>query len=368
MLFRNDTLTRLSLATFEGGGIRDGTSTRNLVKVKKGVTFQSLPNGIATPIIYDEIEYNDDLQYDPLTGITTVESSGDYMVTSSITTIGSWLEGQRQVFELHLNGLLHTYLDSHQYSSDAEFFITQSTGTDIVRLNRGDTIQVLVYHDADEDITTVVNGQGQFAGELNYISIAKLHDAPRVTAEELIELPSLPDPTYFYAENEIVVHFITGHYPDIQVFIYDSEVPMPALNLSVTDVANQVFSGLYNQVGYLCVGGDNTWTLNSEHALFKSNTSNNYIAFYKPTSSWIIFESLNDHNNIGSQAFSEYVTLNQNGTLPTSYSSYQIETNLESLDTTNLVQASPKIVLDQIGKKITLSFGSISQTGMIVYK
>ena len=332
-----------------------------LSKAKKG-TAQSIVPDVAETIVFDNVVFNDEDRYNLLTGVYTADRSGDYLISSSVTTLGSWSEGERQVLEVHINGTLSTYLDSHQFYADTiSPVLLQTSGTDIYRLVVGDTVEVKLYHDRGIALDLAENGEGQIAGELNYISVEKIADAELDT-----QLTQTSRSIYFSNETEIDVPFVGDSYPSIQTFIYDSDSPLEDLSIVVQDSLGE-FTGNYNSIGTVQVDNQGLWRNLSTQNTFKLESEDKYIAFCEFTDCWVIFEAINDHNNIDSRAYDTAISINSTGTLPESFGRFNITTNLDNIDTTRLILANPEVILDNTDKTITLEFNT-AQSGLIIYK
>ena len=180
-------------------------------------------------------------------------------------------------------------------------------------------------------------------------------------------IPPESNGVFFANETTLDIPFTDGRYPTADVYVYDTNIPLPALNIEIDDSENE-FTGTYQNIGVCCVDQNDNWTVSSDHKLFKLESENVYLGFHQGVNSWIIFESENDHNNIGQTAETEFINLNNFGTLPASFSRFLITENLDELDTTQLFRASPRFILDRIGKRLILDFGDISQSGVLIYK
>jgi len=180
-------------------------------------------------------------------------------------------------------------------------------------------------------------------------------------------IPPESNGVFFANETTLDIPFTDGRYPTADVYVYDTNIPLPALNIEIDDSENE-FTGTYQNIGVCCVDQNDNWTVSSDHKLFKLESENVYLGFHQGVNSWIIFESENDHNNIGQTAETQFFSLDNFGTLPESFSRFSINQNLNELDTTQLFRASPRFILDKIGKKLILDFGDISQSGVLIYK
>jgi|TARA_B100001105_G_scaffold82137_1_gene65143 hypothetical protein len=346
-----------------GGGEGQSSST---VRVKKGATAQSISPNFAQTILYDEIFDNDGLQYNPLDGSFTALNSGTYNLVASAATLGAWTAGEQQVLELHVNGALDTYLDRYMFlETVTEDLVTQVEGSAILRLEAGDVVQVMLYHNRGIALPIVENGPIMPAGQLNYLYISKAVSSTQQSEE--LSNTSQSRTEFFNNQTDVSVPFLSGDYPSIDVYVYDSNVSVPELALSVNHVAGS-FSGSYNQIGQIGVDSSNAWTLDSQHHLFKHSTLNKYIAFSQVVGAWVYFDGLSDHNLIGQIAEDSAINLQNVGTLPSSYANFFISSNIDQIDTLLMTQASPSFKLDRVGKKVHLSFGSTPQSGILIYK
>lgn len=191
-----------------------------------------------------------------------------------------------------------------------------------------------------------------------------------------LALSATPDPEpeigetqtqYFSNQTDLEVDFIDGSHPIIDVFVFDASSPVPSLEIYLED-ADGTYSGTYSPVGVIAVASDSTWTNDSDHKLFKHSAQPFYIAYHQAVSAWVVFTAENDHNLKGQIAETSFSNLNNAGSLPASYAGFGLSVDLEALDTTELIQASPSFIVDLSEQKISLSFGAIPQTGVLIYK
>tara|TARA_R110002020_G_scaffold461823_1_gene680978 strand:+ start:10565 stop:11845 length:1281 start_codon:yes stop_codon:yes gene_type:complete len=344
------------------GGTGGDTPPPSMILVNK-LSPQSIPPESATTIEYDRIVLNDGAQYSTFDHSATVAQTGYYIFSASVATIGGWTANETQVLEVHVNDVLakNGYIgrDTKEVNSGVEYDITQSHGCIPLNLNAGDKVKAKIYHDRGIALPLVTN-QAQSDGQLNYFSLLKV--------SQPIETGTGTSKTEFFNnKTEVVVEFEDGSYPVIDVYTYDSEQDVPDLQLIVNDTGFGGMSGYYNNIGNLSVDNSGLWAVDLDHHLFKHETLNKYIAYRQGVESWIIFNSINDHNNLGGLAEDFYNSLN-GGSLPGSFGAFEIESNISTIDTQLMVHSSPGYKLDRLGSKVTLSFGDTPQTGILIYK
>ena len=223
----------------------------------------------------------------------------------------------------------------------------------------------MLYHNRGVALPIVENGPIMPAGQLNYLYISKAVSLAQQSEE--FSNTSQSRTEFFNNQTEVSVPFLSGDYPSIDVYVYDSNVFVPELALIVNHVDGD-FSGVYSQVGQIGVDSSNAWTLDSQHHLFKHSTLNKYIAFSQVVGAWVYFDGLSDHNLIGEAAEDSAVNMQNAGTLPASYANFFITSNIQDIDTLLMTQASPSFKLDRVAKKVDLNFGSTPQSGILIYK
>ena len=204
----------------------------------------------------------------------------------------------------------------------------------------------------------------------NMTSSDIVNDVPNLTLSATPEEEPQSGETqtqYFSNQTDVEVNFIDGNHPIIDVFVFDPISPIASLEIYLED-ATATYSGTYSAVGVIAIESSGAWTNDSGHKLFKHSTQPFYIAYHQAVSAWVVFTAENDHNLEGQIAETSFNNLNNAGSLPASYAGFDLSVDLEAVDTTELIHASPAFSVDLAEQKISLSFGAIPQSGVLIYK
>ena len=156
--------------------------------------------------------------------------------------------------------------------------------------------------------------------------------------------------------------------PSAEVWVVDTNSPVPSLSANVVDSSTGTYTGTYVTVGVIDVSPVGHWSLDSTTNLLKSTTNNHYLAYSRIVNSWVLMTAQNSHLEFGSPAISEYVSLSQQGSLPSSYGNFDVSIDLSQLDTSILAEAEPGLIVDSNNKKLTILFGDVPQSGLVYYK
>ena len=154
----------------------------------------------------------------------------------------------------------------------------------------------------------------------------------------------------------------------IKVGILDVDNVLNDLELQVQ--SNDVYNGMYNNIGSVCIDDSGEWSLNTEYNAYKKIDSvNTYCVYSDSLSSWVLVQTNTDHNNIGVLAGGNEISLDNDGLLPMSYGDYTLSSNLSEIGSEFFSEAigiNPRYY-DDAGY-FTVSFGDYKETGIVFYK
>ena len=132
------------------------------------------------------------------------------------------------------------------------------------------------------------------------------------------------------------------------------------------------FGGAYNSVGVVYRDSNGEWSVGGSLNAFRIDTGENkYIVFDESLSSWVLIETLTDHNHIGQQTGGEPINLYQSGSLPQDYGIYTIFITLDSIESEYFGRCDVDIdyhTNSNANSYFVVDFGSAKPAGIVFYK
>lgn len=198
-----------------GGGGDTGPFTS--IRVKRG-TSQTIPQNVATTYVYNEVDYDILNEWDAGTGVFTATVSGVYNISASVTAEESWTVGEKIIMELHVNGILHSYLAT-VYAQVTGSLNSHIQGSTEIFLAAGATLNIEIFHDRGVPLDTLANGPSMTDGQYNYITIEQTQGLSgslpffgSSTTVYVNSLSDLPDPVAdeITLQPNIRYHFASG--------------------------------------------------------------------------------------------------------------------------------------------------------------
>jgi parallel beta-helix repeat protein len=129
-----------------GDLLDNGTGTRTKPTATEFRAYQTTPQSLnaatSTIIKFDTVVYDTKSEYNPTTGAFTAKSSGIFVVTASLMWNSSQVDGNVTQLSIYKNGTFHSRLS---FDAAGAAGTSMSQGTAVVKLNKGDYIDVRAY-------------------------------------------------------------------------------------------------------------------------------------------------------------------------------------------------------------------------------